>query len=34
MITNHFTNAEDIRKAVFNRLFAEYITLMENKKYV
>lgn len=34
MITSHFRNESETREDVFNRLFAEYITLMENKKYV
>lgn len=34
MITNHFKNDPEERREVFNRLFAEYITLMENKKFV
>ncbi len=33
MITSHFRSEEANREDVFNRLFAEYITLMENKKY-
>lgn len=33
MITSHFITEAETRAEVFNRLFAEYITLMENKKY-
>ena len=33
MITSHFRTEAETREDVFNRLLAEYITLMENKKY-
>lgn len=39
MVTNHFKTAEskgnnnETKEEAFNRLMAEYISLMENKKY-
>lgn len=33
MVTSHFKTEVNDREEVFNRLFAEYITIMENKKY-